>query len=43
MSCRLFGAAEDNAVRVQAILFIRQVAIVLPQPALDMCLKVRPR
>jgi len=30
-------------VRVQAILFIRQVAIVLPQPALDMCLKVRPR
>lgn len=37
---QLFGTAEDHAVRVQAILFIRQVAIVLPQPALDMCLKV---
>lgn len=38
---QLFGTADDRAVRVQAILFIRQTAIVLPQPALDMCLKVR--
>ena len=38
---QLFGTADDRAVRVQAILFVRQVAIVLPQPALDMCLKVR--
>ena len=37
---QLFGTAEDRAVRVQAILFVRQVAIVLPQPALNMCLKV---
>lgn len=38
-SLDLFGSA-DNAVRVQAILFIRQLALVLPQPALDLSLKV---
>ena len=36
----LFGSA-DNAPRVQAILLVRQMALDLPQPALDNCLKVR--
>jgi nucleolar complex protein 2 len=35
-----FGGA-DAAARLQAMLFIRQLAICLPQPALDSCLKVR--
>jgi nucleolar complex protein 2 len=35
----LFGSA-DNAPRVQAILLVRQMAMDLPQPALDNCLKV---
>ncbi|KAI3438608.1 hypothetical protein D9Q98_001031 [Chlorella vulgaris] len=34
----LFGSAE-NAPRVQAILLVRQMALELPQPALDNCLK----
>lgn len=38
----LFGMAGDQSVNMQAILFIRQVALVLPQPALDNCLKVLP-
>lgn len=37
---QLFGSA-DSAPRVQALLLIRQVALVLPQPALDNCLKVQ--
>lgn len=36
----LFGLAGDRSVHTQAILFIRQLALVLPQPALDDCLKV---
>jgi nucleolar complex protein 2 len=35
----LFGSA-DSAPRVQAILLVRQMALDLPQPALDNCLKV---
>eukprot|EP00877_Chromochloris_zofingiensis_P001779 jgi/Chrzof1/11601/Cz06g01210.t1 len=35
---QLFGSA-DNAPRVQAILFIRDMALTLPPPALDTCLK----
>ena len=35
----LFGSAED-APRVQAILLVRAMALELPQPALDNCLKV---
>jgi len=35
----LFGSA-DNAPRVQAVLLVRQMALELPQPALDNCLKV---
>lgn len=35
----LFGMAGDRSVNMQAILFIRQVALVLPQPALENCLK----
>jgi nucleolar complex protein 2 len=34
----LFGSA-DSAPRVQAILLVRQMALDLPQPALDNCLK----
>ena len=36
----LFGSG-DNAARVQAVLLVRQMALDLPQPALDNCLKVR--
>lgn len=39
MAFSLFGSA-DNATRVQAILLVRQMALELPQPALDNCLKV---
>ncbi|EFN57450.1 hypothetical protein CHLNCDRAFT_142934 [Chlorella variabilis] len=38
MAFSLFGSA-DNATRVQAILLVRQMALELPQPALDNCLK----
>ena len=36
---QLFGSAESGP-RVQALLFIRQMAFTLPKPALDNCLKV---
>lgn len=39
----MFGLAGDRAVHTQAILFVRQLALVLPQPALDNCLKVNYR
>ena len=36
---QLFGSA-DNAPRVQAVLLVRAMAMELPQPSLDNCLKV---
>lgn len=36
----LFGSADDSA-RVQAVLLVRSMALVLPQPSLDNCLKAR--
>ncbi|GAB4817038.1 hypothetical protein N2152v2_004084 [Parachlorella kessleri] len=38
LALQLFGSAESGP-RVQALLFIRQMAFTLPQPALDNCLK----